>query len=87
LACIFSAHLRENIVRRISILFVVSTTLAALALSVGSAGAAHFLPQVHNPTVTGASVKPLPNQQNGQKTIKRGQNPKSLTPRETGIKR
>jgi hypothetical protein len=87
-ACIFSAHVRENIMTRISILFVVSTTLAALALSVSSAGAAQ-VDQYHPPQAhytTGASAKPPPDQPKGQKTIEIGPKPKSLTPRETGIK-
>jgi hypothetical protein len=58
---------KENIMTRVSILFVVSTTLAALALSVGSAGAIQVdvKPQVH-PTVT--SAKPPPNQPKRQNT-------------------
>jgi hypothetical protein len=53
---------------RISTLFVASTTLATLALSVGIAGAAQTgsqTPQVHSPKET----KPPTNQPTGQKTI------------------
>jgi hypothetical protein len=66
---------------RISTLFVASTTLAALALSVSIADAAQTggqTPQAHNSAVTGTPAKPPTNQPSGPKTFGWSVKPKAV---------
>jgi hypothetical protein len=65
----------------ISTLFVASTMLATLALSVSIADAAQTgsqTPQAHNPTATGTSAKPPTNQPSGQKSFGWSVKPKAV---------
>src|SRR5271170_5638620 len=76
-ACIFSAHVRENIMTRISTLFVVIATLATLALFASIAGAAQKGSQTpqQTPRETG---KPPANQPTGSKNFGWSVKPKAV---------